>query len=316
MVTRRDRVRRRFGVFTVLLVKLFLFLPLPDVRGEEQGACAGDIDNDNRVTIDEIVKVVNNALYGCPTTPSPTTSHAPTAPTPSRTATDTAPATTTPTATLTSTPTYGVACPPDMVPVGTEFCIDRYEASRPDATSVSAGTDNSIAASRPGVLPWMVNPMTAAHLETFRAACEAAGKHLCTKEQWVAACTGPPPGTAYVFGNTFNRETCNCVDTFCDDYCADHGIAPAQCNTGANCGYTYNCFHVVPTGTFPQCTNEYGTFDITGNVWEVVPSSSDSRGYEVRGGAFNCASASARLRCAFNAGWNELYAGFRCCLNP
>jgi hypothetical protein len=49
-----------------------------------------------------------------------------------------------------------------------------------------------------------------------------------------------------------------------------------------------------------------------GNVWEVVPSG-DSRGYQVRGGAFNCGAPSQRFQCDYNAGWNDLYAGFRCC---
>jgi len=343
-------------------------------RGEDGSLCEGDFNGDQRVTIDEIVRAVNNALYGCPGppgTPSTTTR-------PSRTATRTPPASVTPTrtvpptgtqtasathtatqtatATRTGTPVCvpeeevcnghdddcdcpgdtnedevtcgpgdegvdeggvcGPECPAEMVAIGAELCMDRYEASRPDADAEQAGTNESVATSRAGVLPWMVNPMNAAHLTTFQAACAAAGKHLCTREEWLAACTGPPPGTSYVYGNTFDRETCNCVDTFCDDYCEDHGIPPGSCSTAANCGYTYSCFRVAPTGSFPQCTNEYGTFDVSGNVWEVVPSADDGRGYEVRGGAFNCASAAARLRCTYNATWNELYAGFRCCGTP
>gem|GEM_PF-527544 len=202
------------------------------------------------------------------------------------------------------------ACPPEMVAVGAAYCIDRYEASRPDATATSQGTDGSRAESRAGVLPWMVNPMTSAHFEEFQAACAAAGKRLCTEEEWTAACTGPE-NHYYVYGNGFDREACNCVDTYCDDYCAEHGLA--SCTTGADCGYAYDCFHEAPTGSFPGCTNEYGTFDINGNVWEIVPSAADPRGYAVRGGAFNCAGASVRVSCGFNANWTALYAGFRCC---
>jgi hypothetical protein len=201
-------------------------------------------------------------------------------------------------------------CPPDMVAVGSAYCVDTYEASRPDATATSQGTDTSMALSRPDVLPWMVNPMTDAHFAEFQAACAAAGKHLCTKDEWHAACSGPN-GDPYVYGTTFDREVCNCVDTFCDDYCEENGVA--SCSTASNCGYTYNCFHEVPTAEFSACTNEYGTFDINGNVWEIVPSDSDPRGYEVRGGAFNCAAASQRVSCSFNASWFDLYAGFRCC---
>jgi hypothetical protein len=204
----------------------------------------------------------------------------------------------------------GTSCPADMVAVGHAFCIDRYEASRPDATATSQGVQTSVAMSRPGVLPWMVRPMSAADFTQFQAACAAAGKHLCTKNEWVAACSGPEQNP-YVYGVTYDRETCNCVDTFCDDYCEQNAIA--SCSTSANCGYTYNCFHEVPTGELTGCTNMYGTFDINGNVWEIVPSDSDSRGFEVRGGAFNCAGAAERVSCSFNATWSDLYAGFRCC---
>ncbi len=202
------------------------------------------------------------------------------------------------------------SCPPEMVAVGTAYCIDRYEASRPDATATSQGTETGQAFSRANVLPWMVNPMTSAHLGEFEAACAAAGKHLCTKDEWFAACAGPG-STPYVYGATFDREACNCVDTFCDDFCEEQGLA--SCSTESDCGYSYGCFHEVATGTFPSCTNDYGTFDMNGNVWEIVPSATDPRGYEVRGGAFNCAGASTRVSCEFNANWTALYAGFRCC---
>ncbi len=346
----------RVGASVVILAVVSCCLLLQNARGQDGGHCKGDFNGDNRVSIDELVTAVNNALSGCPvppTTPSVTPSGAPTA---TPTNIPTVLPTGTATATATHTPTCvpqeeicdgldndcdcpgdtneddivcgpgdegvdeggvcGIECPAGMVPVGSQFCIDKYECSRPDATAQDAGVDESVATSRLGVLPWAVNPMTYEHLLTFQVACEAAGKHLCSKEEWFAACQGPAPGTTYVYGDTFDRETCNCVDTFCDDYCADHGIPPAQCNTGTNCGYGYYCFRQVPTGTFLGCTNEYGTFDINGNLWEVVPSDSDPRGYEVRGGAFNCASAAVRLQCTYNAGWAELYAGFRCCYVP
>ena len=74
----------------------------------------------------------------------------------------------------------------------------------------------------------------------------------------------------------------------------------------------------MPTGAFPKCTNGSGLYDVNGNVWEVVPvpTDQDSRGYQVRGGAFNCGSPSYRFECGFNATWSDLYAGFRCCREP
>lgn len=206
-----------------------------------------------------------------------------------------------------------LVCPEGMVSVDGAYCMDQYEASRPDASADDAGTDTSLAVSRPGVIPWFENPVSQAAVNEFAAACRRAGKHLCTEDEWYAACAGNS-GRAYVFGDIFDREVCNCVDTFCDDYCRENAIA--DCALDADCGYVYGSFHVAPTGSFPDCVDEYGALDINGNVWEVVVSDSDRRGYEIRGGAFNCAGASERLRCTYNAGWSQLYAGFRCCQGP
>ncbi|MBN1772517.1 MAG: SUMF1/EgtB/PvdO family nonheme iron enzyme [Deltaproteobacteria bacterium] len=202
-------------------------------------------------------------------------------------------------------------CPADMVPAGA-VCIDRYEASRSDATATSAGIDETTATSRPGVIPWFVWGVNTTLVATFEAACAAAGKRLCWADEWQAACRGPGD-LSHVYGPTFDRETCNCVDTFCDDYCETHSIEPAACDVAPDCGYRYYCFHVVPTGAFPGCTNELGTYDINGNVWEIVRSTVDTRGFEIRGGAFNCAWAEYRVNCTFNAGWVDLNGGFRCC---
>lgn len=204
-------------------------------------------------------------------------------------------------------------CPDGMVGVEDAYCIDRYEASRPDAGGDTMGADTTRALSRAGVIPWYVNPLSLAAVERFAAACRRSGKHLCTRGEWYAACAGTAE-TVYAFGDVFDRETCNSVDTFCDDYCADHGIP--DCLLSADCGYRYGCFRVMPTGSFPACVGEYGALDLNGNVWEVVVSDRDYRGFEIRGGAFNCAGASERLRCTFNAQWLQLYAGFRCCWRP
>jgi formylglycine-generating enzyme required for sulfatase activity len=227
----------------------------------------------------------------------------------------------------------GSACPAEMAQVG-QLCVDRWEASRADATATSGGKDESLAVSRAGVLPWYVNPMSTSMLGRFEAACQAGGKRLCSSDEWIESCRGPKR-TSYFFGDDWDAAICNSVDTFCQKCCDSLGLS--SCPTGENCGYSsalsssyapetcsitadygrdtcHVCFHVMPTGSFPMCTNR-GLFDVNGNVWEVVttPTSEDSRGYQVRGGAFNCGSPSARFQCDFNATWIDLYAGFRCC---
>ncbi|MBN2492978.1 MAG: SUMF1/EgtB/PvdO family nonheme iron enzyme [Deltaproteobacteria bacterium] len=206
-----------------------------------------------------------------------------------------------------------IECPEAMVAIDNRYCMDIYEASRPDATETDMGEDCSRAVSRQGVMPWWHNPMDSSVFDLFKQACRNAGKHLCTEQEWFTVCIGPE-GHSYFFGDVFDVETCNCVDTFCDDYCIEHGIDLADCPLGANCGYTFESFHDVPCGTFPDCTNSYGVFDLAGNAWEIVETSAG--GYQVRGGAFNCAGARERLKCTFNATWSALYAGFRCCWTP
>jgi len=67
-------------------------------------------------------------------------------------------------------------------------------------------------------------------------------------------------------------------------------------------------FKVQPTGSFPDCTNEYGVYDINGNVWEL-DSSSDGH---YRGGAYNCSDSEYLHRCTFFSK-NISAKGFRCC---
>ena len=187
-----------------------------------------------------------------------------------------------------------VDCPDDMVPV-CGYCIDRYEASRQDATkceddtcssvscSIPAGTDSSIATSRPDVCPW-----TNMTRDMARAACEAAGKRLCRHDEWIAACVGPDD-TAYPYGDDYEPETCNGIDTY------GRGFQKMR-----------------PTGFFPGCVNEYGVYDISGNIWEI---DDDMPGW-VHGGAYNCIDSESLHLCNYNQnfGTDPLpNVGFRCC---
>ena len=195
-------------------------------------------------------------------------------------------------------------CPEGMVNILDQFCIDKYEASRPDATASSPGTDNSYATSRPGVMPWM-----GVSFEDAQAACEAAGKRLCTPSEWELACRGPDD-TEYSYGDTYDPTACNGIDAFC--YCD----SSSQCGDQDPCPFPHcygTCgaaFHPVPTGSFPSCTNGFGVYDINGNVWERV---SDGAG---RGGAFNCLDSEALHKCSYVADWGlgaRSNFGFRCC---
>jgi len=171
---------------------------------------------------------------------------------------------------------------PAMTLVAGQFCIDVFEASRPDATVSSTGSDSSKATSRPGVLPWQVQSNAEAD-----AACQAAGKRLCTPAEWQMACQGPA-SSVYAYGNTYDGAICNGIDTF-----------P---------GWQ---FHLMPTGSFPGCTNAWGIFDLNGNVWEHV---AGGNGATIRGGAYNCGDSMTYHRCDYiPTTWFPTAQGFRCC---
>lgn len=169
-----------------------------------------------------------------------------------------------------------------MVAIANAFCIDRYEASRSDATRTSAGTDESSAVSAPGVLPWQVANNAAAE-----SACVASQKRLCSPAEWQRACAGPDR-TLYAYGQSYDPTVCNGIDT-----------------------HERDSFHLMPTGSLPDCKNAWGAFDLNGNLWEHVAGGSDRT---VRGGAYNCSDSATLHRCDYVPGsWAPSARGFRCC---
>ncbi len=184
--------------------------------------------------------------------------------------------------------TEPIECPPDMVNIAEAFCIDRFEASRPDATASSHGTQSDKAVSRAGVMPWQLfgsedNPIA-------RSACVAAGKDLCSPQQWQSACEGRA-GTVYGYGDVYEPATCNGIDT-----------------------YGLSGFHLLPTGSLPRCRSDWGVYDINGNLWEHTLHGSNKT---IRGGAYNCKDSQTLHRCDYVPGdWEPTARGFRCCLVP
>jgi len=190
-----------------------------------------------------------------------------------------------------------ITCPDGMAAVENAFCMDRWEASRPDATGTSAGTDGSRATSRPGVLPWKAEeslPDSEVHNDDAERACEAAGKRLCTPREWEYACKGSADNT-FVYGDAYDPLACNSLDTF-------GGEDDAK---------------VMPTGSFTSCVDEWGVYDLCGNVYEHVAGGSDAI---ARGGSFESEDPMTEtLRCDHvPTTYIPCYCtlGFRCCLTP
>ncbi len=205
-----------------------------------------------------------------------------------------------------------IDCPLSMVPVCGHFCIDIWEASRSDATETSVGTDDSIAVSQPGVMPWYSSSDVTQWVAAD--ACEATGKRLCTPQEWELVCSTTEE-LVYSYGDEYDPAICNGIDTYCDcdgDGEPDGEEAYPHCRDECDTD-----FHVMPTGSFPECTNEFGIFDINGNVWEVVVSDDGINHY--RGGAYNCSDSEKLHKCAYDGAENGGFPsakGFRCCADP
>ena len=195
--------------------------------------------------------------------------------------------------------------PDDMVAVTNSggavlFHVYTYEASRPNATAASVGTQSARSCSRAGVLPWSsVTEIQAA------AACMAAGKHLCTATEWQLACEGNTP-TVYPYGNTYQPNACNG-----NDY--DPNCTPPDDDIALPTGSAYGC----PTKPAASvCVSAVGAYDMSGNLKEWTSTQVSMGAYSVRGGGFD--TASGGLACNFNfismdSSFSFANLGFRCC---
>jgi len=137
-----------------------------------------------------------------------------------------------------------------------------------------------------------------------RDACEAAGKRMCTEQEWLAACQGAEPvdddndgqfaddrieGSAYPYGDLHERPRC---------WSARNPETERP----------------VYTGEMPGCTGADKVYDLVGNVEEWVGASPEQA--VLLGGAYDTRSDKARCyrrNDTFGAGYANHRTGFRCC---
>lgn len=202
-------------------------------------------------------------------------------------------------------------CSPDMVLIAERFCIDRYEATMVDKTTrrpfspfyppskkevrraIAGQTWGAAALGKEEIDPpvpvlpeWERGPdveavaVSAPHVipqayvskPTARAACESAGKRLCTLAEWKLACRGEK-STRHPYGDKYRRGVCNV-----------HGSShPASILYGnASLGHWDPRLNQVtvggapllrPTGSMPACRSAWGddgVYDMVGNLDEWV----------------------------------------------
>lgn len=185
--------------------------------------------------------------------------------------------------------------PADVPPMRTvslgarTFEIDTFEASLADGKATVGR--HEIPATR---MSWFA----------ARDACAAAGKRLCTEEEWFAACQGAPPVDDDGDG-TFTDDMIEGTTYPYDDY---HD--PSRCWDGKE----GDGFRPVYTGEMPGCVSKDGVYDLTGNVEEWVGGTPEQG--VLLGGAFDTSKDHARCsrrNPTFGPGYASLRTGFRCC---
>ncbi len=207
-------------------------------------------------------------------------------------------------------------CPDNMalVELGDRLtCVDRFEGSLVEILDDGTETPFSPyeppngrrvrAVSLPGVVPQ-------AHISMLegRRACAASGKHLCRPDEWKAACKGPSR-TRYPYGDT--READACVDT--------NRTSPMMLLYGGE--YTRRTMNdplanqlentLEPTGAAAACTNDYGVYDMVGNVHEWTDDGSFRGGYYLDT-KLNGEGCDYRTT-AHAPAYYDYSTGFRCC---
>jgi hypothetical protein len=164
-------------------------------------------------------------------------------------------------------------CPPEMVLSG-GACMDRYEAhlqlESDDGTLTLHPAEQRpprgrfVAACRAGVKPQAyISQVEAA------AACENAGKRLCSLNEWYGACTDNGK-TTYPYGTSYEAGRCNVGKPHLLSIL--HGASPR--------GWSFSDFNdpalastpgfLALAGEYDGCVSANGVRDLVGNLHEWV----------------------------------------------
>jgi formylglycine-generating enzyme required for sulfatase activity len=208
-----------------------------------------------------------------------------------------------------------------MASVDGRFCIDRWEGSLvevleegseqpwPPFAMVGSG-HKTRAVSRPGVYPQ-------AYISGAQAAqaCEAAGKRLCAPVEWRKACVGP---NQQKFGYGSEREAGRCNDQGRSPMLR---LYPQVARSWSLVGMAemndprLNQLDatLAPTGSHEGCTNDYGVYDMVGNLheWTSDPNGTFQGGYYLDT-HLNGDGCSYRT-VAHEFTYHDYSTGFRCC---
>jgi formylglycine-generating enzyme len=212
-------------------------------------------------------------------------------------------------------------CPPDMASIDDRYCVDRYEASLLEV--LPNGEERPFSSYDPldGHTVRAVSEVDAfprGYISAVQAgeACARSGKRLCKPAEWRNACMGPKHLTyGYSAANEPGR-------------CNDHGRSPmGVLYSGENLGRRerWDAVHMnapalnqvegtlARAGSHSGCTNDYGVYDMVGNLheWVADPDGTFQGGYylDTKINGEGCSYKTT----AHAASYHDYSTGFRCC---
>ena len=213
-------------------------------------------------------------------------------------------------------------CPPEMGLVFGMLCVDRYEASvverAPDGTLLPHAPNLSLAAGHVYLARSVAGVVPQAYVSGAQAlaACRQTGKRLCAPVEWRAACGGRE-GYAFPYGP--DRVPGRCHDSGVNpmlNYHADAqatGWGPLELNDPRNIELEGT---LAKTGAFPECINDFGLYDMVGNLneWTSDPNGTFQGGYWLDTSLHGDGCAYRTIAHAFD--YRDYSIGFRCCADP
>lgn len=217
----------------------------------------------------------------------------------------------------------GAVCFADQVKIE-RFCIDPYEAYVVELDERGDERPHSPYATVEGIrvrAKVAANVVPQAYISQVQAsaACENAGKRLCTAEEFVRACRGPDPAPFYPYGGRQHQKgVCNEGKGSFVGLVFGHDVQK----------WTYANFNdpqlnqlengLAKTGAYDKCVSPERIFDMVGNLHEWVdePAGPRDRGH-FRGGSYGDAELNGPgclyVTSAHERTYHDHSTGFRCC---
>ncbi len=214
-------------------------------------------------------------------------------------------------------------CPLGMVHI-TTYCIDTWEAYVVEVDDAGVEQPHSPydvvdgLTVRAKTAPHVVPQGYISQIEAT-AACNLAGKRLCSEDEFHLACEGPDASNYYPYGG----------ETDIPGYCNEGKGSYVELLYGDNPDdWTYADFNdprlnqidggLAPTQSYPHCRSPFGVYDCMGNLHEWGSDPADSEGHgRFRGGFYGDAEENGPgclyVTSAHELAYHDYSTGFRCC---